>query len=258
METKDQCPRCQCPKSWRIRRGKQRCAACHYEWRPLALPLRLTPSQWRRLLRWFLLGHSAQVIAQESILERQRVLRALLLVRQAMTRDIPLVFSGVVEVDETYLGGAWRNKRRSQRAQGTLRGRGTTKQAVFGVLARGGQVWAEVVPNVEAKTLLPLLRQRVAQGSVVCSDTFASYTGVAAGGYIHRLVDHQQAFSDRQGGHVNGLEGFWGYLKRRLAAKGGIRRERLPLYLAEYVWRYNHRRHSRREQLQQLLKLLQG
>jgi transposase len=174
-----------------------------------------------------------------------------------MARDIPSAFSGVVEVDETYLGGAWRNKRRSQRAQGTLRGRGTTKQAVFGILARGGQVWAEVVPNVEAKTLLPLLRQRVKAGSVVCSDTFASYTGIAAGGYIHRLVDHGQAFSDRQGGHVNGLEGFWGYLKRRLAAKGGVRRERLPLYLAEYVWRYNHRNLTPRAQVRAILKLLQ-
>ena len=71
-------------------------------------------------------------------------------------------------------------------------------------------MWAQVVPNVEAKTLLPLLHQRVQRGSIVCSDTFTSYTGVAAGGYVHRLVDHSQAFSDRQGSHVNGLEGFWG------------------------------------------------
>jgi len=209
-------------------------------------------------LRWFVLGQSSVVIAQEAGLERKRVLRALLLVRQAMAQDVPPVFSGIVEIDETYLGGAWKNKRRGERAQGTKRGRGTTKQAVFGILARGGQVWAEVVLNVEARTLLPLLQQRVQLGSTVCSDTFTSYTGLAAGGYVHRLVDHSQAFSDRQGSHVNGLEGFWGYLKRRLAAKGGIRRERLPIYLAEYVWRYNHRRLSRREQLQRLLKLLQS
>ena len=111
---------------------------------------------------------------------------------------------------------------------------------------------------MEAKTLLPLLRQRVRAGSVVCSDTFSSYTGVAAGGYIHRLVDHSLTFSDRKGNHVNGLEGFWGYLKRRLAAKGGIRRERLPLYLAEYVWRYNHRKLSAQEQVRGLLNLLQS
>jgi transposase len=225
---------------------------------PGALPLRLSPLQWRRLLRWFVLGQSAAVIAQESRLERKRVLRALLLVRQAMLQDVSPVFSGVVEIDETYLGGTWRNKRLASRAQGTKRGRGTSKQAVFGILCRGGQVWAEVVPNVEAKTLLPLLRQRVRAGSVVCSDTFSSYTGVAAKGYIHRLVDHSQAFSDRQGNHVNGLEGFWGYLKRRLAAKGGIRRERLPLYLAEYVWRYNHRGLTIQEQVGRVMTQIQS
>ena len=258
MGQEARCPRCQNTKSWSVRRGKRRCAACRYEWTPGALPLRLSPLQWRRLLRWFVLGQSAAVIAQESRLERKRVLRALLLVRQAMLQDVSPVFSGVVEIDETYLGGTWRNKRLASRAQGTKRGRGTSKQAVFGILCRGGQVWAEVVPNVEAKTLLPLLRQRVRAGSVVCSDTFSSYTGVAAGGYIHRLVDHSQTFSDRKGSHVNGLEGFWGYLKRRLAAKGGIRRERLPLYLAEYVWRYNHRKLSAQEQVRSLLNLLQS
>lgn len=252
------CPRCQHSKSWSIRRGKRRCAACRYEWVPRAQPLRLTPVEWRRLLRWFVLGQSAAVIAQEARLERKRVLRALLLVRQAMTRDVPPAFSGVVEIDETYLGGAWRNKRLKERAQGTRRGRGTSKQAVFGILCRGGQIWAEVVPNVEAKTLMALLHQWVRAGSVVCSDTFRGYTGIAARGYVHRLVDHSQAFSNRQGSHVNGLEGFWGYLKRRLAAKGGVRRERLPLYLAEYVWRYNHRRLSVAEQVKSLLKLIQS
>ena len=55
-------------------------------------------------MRWFVLGQSAEVIAQEARLERKRVLRALIVVRQAMVRDVPHVFSGVVEVDETYLG----------------------------------------------------------------------------------------------------------------------------------------------------------
>ncbi len=84
--------------------------------------------------------------------------------------------------------------------------------------------------------------------------TRASQRGATSTG----LWVHSQAFSDRQGSHVNGLEGFWGYLKRRLAAKGGVRRERLPLYLAEYVWRYNHRRLSGPEQVKTLFKLLQS
>lgn len=223
------------------------------------MPLHLTRSEWKRLLRWFLLGQSSARIAQEAHLGREQVLRALTLVRGAMAHDIPPVFEGIVEVDETYLGGTWRNKRKAERIKGTKRGRGTNKQAVFGILCRNGQVWANVVPNVEASTLLPLLRKRVATGTIVCSDTFKSYTGVAAGGYVHRLVRHEQGeYSDCRGNHINGMEGFWGYLKRMLAAKGGIRQERLPLYLAEYVWRYNHRELEIRDQIKLVLTLLEN
>jgi len=260
MAYKRKCPRCGNPKSWAIRREKRRCSACRYEWKADRLPLHLTRTEWKRLLRWFLLGLSSKAVAREAGLGREQVLRALMLVREAMLHDIPPVFEGTVEIDETYLGGTWENKRKSTKAQeSTKRGRGTSKQAVFGILCRNGQVWAEVVPNVEAKTLLPLLRKRVAAGSIVCSDTFKSYTGVAARGYVHRLVKHDQnEFSDGQGNHINGLEGFWGYMKRMLAAKGGIRRERLPLYIAEYAWRYNHRNMEPKDQINSILQLLEN
>jgi transposase-like protein len=205
----------------------------------------------------FLKGFSAQGIAEETGIERKRVLRALLHVREAMAQDIPEVFSGTVEIDETYIGGQWKNKRKSQRTIKAKRGRGTQKTPVFGILCRSGKVWAEVVADTEAKTLLPLVNQRVRRGSVVCSDTWKSYTGIAAKGYVHRIVHHgKQEYSDGKGNHINGLEGFWGYLKRRLAAKGGIRRERLPLYLAEYVWRYNHRSLSIKDQTNNIMTLL--
>ena len=68
-----------------------------------------------------------------------------------------------------------------------------------------------------------------------------SYTGVATNGYVHRLVKHQVGeYGEGDENHINELEGFWEYLQRRLATSGGIRRERIHSYLAEYVWRYNH------------------
>jgi len=162
------CPRCQNTKSWAIRRGKRRCSVCRYEWRANRLPLRPSHSEWKRLLRRFLLGQSSARVAQEAHLGRGQVLRALSLVREAMAHDIPPIFEGTVGIDETYLGGSWRNKRKTVWAKGAKRGRGTAKQAVFGILCRNGQAWAEVVPNVEANTLLPLLRKRVATGAIVC------------------------------------------------------------------------------------------
>jgi transposase len=202
---------------------------------------------------------SSNSIANQTGFEQRRVVRALTKIRLAMVTDIPEIFSGTVEVDETYLGGQWKNKRKTIRDKGTKRGRGTKKQPVFGILCRNGTVWAEIVNDVEANTLQPLISQKVSTGSVVCSDTWKAYTGIAARGYVHRLINHgERQYSDEKGDHINGLEEFWGYLKRKLASKGGIRRERLHLYLGEYVWRYNHRSDSERIKIRRLIQLLEN
>jgi transposase-like protein len=174
-----------------------------------------------------------------------------------MAKDVPRQFSGIVEVDETYIGGKWVNKRKSSRVKGTKHGRGTSKQPVFGIYARRGIVWAEIVDDVGSSTLQPLIKKQVRKGSTICSDTWRGYTGIATNGYVHRLVDHQKEFANK-GTHINGLEGFWGYLKRKLAAKGGIRKNRLSLYLGEYVWRYNHRNLSVNDKIRVLIKMLRG
>ena len=176
-----------------------------------------------------------------------------------MTKDVPRVFEGIVEVDETYLGGQMKNKRLKERRKlgKNRRGFGTIKQPVFGILCRQGQVWAEVVADIEARDLQPLIEKQVKKGTTVCSDTWRAYTGLATKGYVHRLVKHnKKQYSDRKGNHINGLEGFWGYLKRKLAAKGGVRKSRLPIYLGEYVWRYNHKHLPFKEQIKRLNKLI--
>jgi transposase len=106
-------------------------------------------------------------------------------------------------------------------------------------------------------TLLPLITKQVEQGSTICFDTWKAYTGIAVKGYVHRQVNHGEGnYSDRRGNHINGLEGFWGYLKRKLVSKGGISRNRLPLFVAEYVWRYNHRADPERVKIRRIVHLL--
>ena len=160
-----------------------------------------------------------------------------------MSQEIPAAFEGTVEVDETYLGGTWKNTRLAKKlGMKPKRGRGTSKQPVFGILCRSGQVWAELIESADAKDLQAVISRQVKPGAIILSDTWKGYTGIAAKGYVHRLVKHEKdIFVSPEGNHINGLEGFWGYLKRKLKAKGGIRKSRLPLYLGEYVWRYNHR-----------------
>jgi len=63
-------------------------------------------------------------------------------------------------------------------------------------------------------------------------------------------------YVNKEGNYINGLEGFWGYLKRQLSSRGGIRKEKRALYLAEYIWRYNNRKLSTEEKINKLLFLL--
>ena len=76
---------------------------------------------------------------------------------------------------------------------------------MFGIYARNGIVWAELVDDSKAKTLQPLITKQVSSGSTVYSDTWKGYTGVATRGYVHRMVDHSKEYVNK-GVHINGLE----------------------------------------------------
>lgn len=254
------CPRCFKTKFWKLSDNRLKCFSC----RDVFTPRKLVNSQLKQIISEFILEHSTNVILSRVNISKYKLLKILTLLRIVMSNDIPEVFSGTVEVDETYLGAKMKNRRLKELLkikarfpkQKKLSGHATIKQPIFGILCRSGKVWAEIVPDVEAKDLQPLIVKQVKRGSTVCSDTWRGYTGLATKGYVHRLVKHSEGeYSDKQGNHINGLEGFWGYLKRKLAAKGGIRKLKLYLYLAEYVWRYNHRQLNFKKQQEILLKL---
>src|SRR3972149_4024398 len=157
------CHRCQNRKFYSVRRGKKRCKNCQYEWKPKIAGLRLTKAVWRKILFWFVLGHSLRTINAQTGVSHYSVEKAVGIARSIMVQDVPGVFSGTVEVDETYLGGPKKNKRKSQlkREEQSKRGFGTTKQPVFGILTRQGKVFAKLVDDTEAGGLLPRITKKV-------------------------------------------------------------------------------------------------
>jgi transposase-like protein len=173
-----------------------------------------------------------------------------------MTSDKVGPLHGIIEIDETFIGGQWRNKPWRIRIKGTKRGHGTSKQAVFGMLSRdSGQVIAFPIPNLRGETLLAGLRTHLASDVQVYTDGWTGYAHVVDF-FPHEKVDHQAGIYVRGTVHTNGMESFWGYLKRRLKVTGGIRTHRLPLFLGEEVWRFNHRRESLDQKVEALFSLL--
>ena len=141
---------------------------------------------------------------------------------------------GAVEADETYVGG----KRPGKPGRGAA-----GKTIVFGMLERGGDVMAKVVPNVSKRTLYPIITENIEPGSTVHTDEFGTYRGLDRAGYRHETVNHGLGEYVSGDSHVNGLEGFWARLK--LSIRGThvhVSRKHLPKYVKEFEYRYNRRR----------------
>lgn len=174
-----------------------------------------------------------------------------------MTDDVPSLPYGICEADETYVGGSWKNKAIHIRRQGAKRGRGTSKQAIFGVIRRDPtrvRVW--LVPNTKMRTLRPHILTTVCKGSMIFTDGFKGYRTLWRYGYLHDWVDHDAGEYVRGKVHTQTIDGYWGLLKTHLDSIGGIRKERLHLFIGEHVWRYNFRHLTRKEQVKIIYLLL--
>jgi transposase-like protein len=140
---------------------------------------------------------------------------------------------GVVEVDESWFGARNIRGKRGRGAYG--------KTIVFGIFERAGQVYTEIVPDCSRATLQGIIRGRVDVSSVINSDGWRSYNGLVDLGYGHLRVDHGNDEFVKGAVHINGIEGFWGLAKVRLAKFKGLPRHTFHLHLKETEWRYNNR-----------------
>jgi transposase-like protein len=147
---------------------------------------------------------------------------------------------GVVEVDETFIGGKSRNMHLAKRERRITGTGGRDKTAVMGFLERGGQIKTAVVPNRKAGAIQGNVRKHVEAGSALYTDALMSYRGLD-GEYIHEVVDHALEYVNGQV-HTNGLENFWSLLKRGInGTYVSIEPFHLFRYLDEQTFRYNNR-----------------
>ena len=197
----------------------------------------ISEARFRQFLRLFALDLEATKIATLTRLSRRTVNRYVqaLRVRMAAACERQARFRGTVELDESYFG---RRRIRGKRGRGA-----SGKTIVFGIFKRNGFVYTEIVPNAQKRTLVAVIRGRVAPSTIIHSDGWRGYDGLVDVGYRkHFRVQHNlNVFADRQT-HINGIESFWSAAKTRLARRRGVRREYFYLHLKESEFRFNHRR----------------
>jgi transposase-like protein len=183
-------------------------------------------------------GISARQLARDLKINKDTAWSLGMRIRRAMLEDRDLLL-GIVEMDETYIGG---KPRKGTKNFGSTRGRGTKKTPVVGMVERGGRVKAAPVKNVKAKTLSALVRGNVdTDCSVLITDQWVGYDRLSS--FVnHETVNHRIWYVDGDK-HINTIESFWAILKRGIVGqyhKVSVRY--LSRYIDEFCYKYNNRK----------------
>ena len=166
-------------------------------------------------------------------------------VRVALMQDIDQL-GGIVEVDETFVGGLAKNKHKDKRGKGGgTGGIGSGKTPVVGAVKRKGNLIARVVENVRADTLCEFVREAVSHKvSLLCTDQWLGYKRLDKE-YPHAVIDHAKGQYVIGAVHTQTIEGFWSIFKRGVMGTfHKMSAKYMPLYVAEFQFRYNNRENA--------------
>jgi transposase-like protein len=156
-------------------------------------------------------------------------------IRHAMQENtFPDKLGGIVEADETYVGG--------KKKGGSLKEAWQAKSPVFSLLQRGGRVRSFAMPRVTGKNLKQIIRENVDKSATIMTDSFIGYRGLKYDFAGHEMVDHHREEYVRGNAYTNTVENYFSILKRGIIGTyQHVGSQHLHRYMAEFDFRYNHR-----------------
>jgi transposase-like protein len=157
-------------------------------------------------------------------------------IRHAIADLSKLKLTGIVEVDETYVGG---------KAKGSgLRGRTTKKKTpVFSLVERNGNVRSQHVERVTGLNLRSIIKENVDKSAIIMSDDYHAYHGLKKDFADHKIIRHSSKQYVNGDIHTNTIEGYFSILKRGIiGVYHHVGKQHLHRYLNEFDYRYNNRK----------------
>jgi transposase-like protein len=237
-----ECPRCDSKNIARMDdRHQYQCRSCRYQFSVTAgtifhdthLPL------WKWFLAVYLITESKKGISANQLkrmidVSYKTAWYLCHRIRAALNEVDAQLLKGIVETDETFVGG---------KVEGEGRGYTGNKTVVVGALQRGGNICLQVVRGRDRETLHGFIRENVA-GDVeaIYTDEWEAYRGIADGDTEHETVNHSEGQWTRGDVHTNSLENVWSLLKRSIISSyHQVSAKHLDAYLDELEFRFNNR-----------------
>lgn len=169
-------------------------------------------------------------------------------IRTLLASSAPALLSGIVESDESYIGGKNKNRHNDKKIPNSQGRSAKDKIPVVGLIERGGKVLTFVAQNTDAETLHQIIENNVLDGATIVTDSYKSYHGIGAT-YNHVVVKHENGgyvmYEGDNEFHTQNIENFWSQLKRGyIGIYHYMSPKHLHRYCNEFATRYNMKKDS--------------